>query len=184
MIDLATAFRLVVGSLESVGAEYVVVGSTAAAAWGVARATRDVDLVALIEPESAQALFGRSYRDDLYVHFDDALAAIQDSGTFNVLDPGTGGKVDVFISRSDDAFTRSRLDRRVSAEVLGVRTFIASPEDVVLAKLRWRFESRSEVQWRDCVEIVATQSLDRDYLWSWVNVLGVTDDLGDLLADS
>jgi len=38
VIELGTAFRLVVGALDVVGAQYVVVGSTAAAAWGVLRA--------------------------------------------------------------------------------------------------------------------------------------------------
>lgn len=52
----------------------------------------------------------------------------------------------------------------------------------MLAKLRWRLDSRWEMQWRDCVEIAASQDLDRIYLGRWAPGLGVVDDLGELLA--
>ncbi len=47
MIDLARILRTVVDTLEQTQIGYVVVGSTAAAAWGVARATRDIDIAYL-----------------------------------------------------------------------------------------------------------------------------------------
>lgn len=40
----------------------------------------------------------------------------------------------------------------------------------------------SDVQWRDCVEIAATNSLDVAYLEMWADRLGVAADLADLLA--
>jgi hypothetical protein len=73
-----------------------------------------------------------------------------------VLDVEHGGKIDVFVARLQDAFTTSRLERRLRAQVFDVPCWVASAEDVVLAKLRWRLGSRSEVQWRDCVEIAST----------------------------
>lgn len=137
MIDLAAAFRAVVGALDLVEAEYVVVGSTAAASLGVARATRDVDLVAVIPASAVGALVYSLERDDLYV--------------------------------------------RSTEVALGVSSWISTPEDVILSKLRWRLESRSEVQWRDCVEIAAIQQLDREYLDRWSPALGVVEDLTELL---
>ena len=65
--------------------------------------------------------------------------------------------------------------------MFGVATWVATGEDVVLAKLRWRLESRSETQWRDCVEIARIQLLDRAYLRHWGSELGVSDDLDELL---
>ncbi len=52
---------------------------------------------------------------------------------------------------------------------------------VLLAKLRWRLESRSEIQWRDCVEIAAINDLDLSYMRRWGPELGVEEDLADLL---
>jgi hypothetical protein len=37
------------------------------------------------------------------------------------------------------------------------------------------------VQWRDCVEIAATCDLDVEHLHHWADVLGVSDDLAELL---
>lgn len=183
MIDLSIAFRHVVEAIESAGIEYVVVGSTAAASWGVVRATRDIDLVTVIEAGGDDLLATLLARDDLYVPAEDAREAIASGGTFNVLHPTSGGKVDIFVRSAQDAFTRSRLARRIPVDLFGVSTWVATAEDVVLAKLRWRVESRSEIQWRDCVEIAATQPLDRAYLSEWANGLGVADDLEELLDD-
>lgn len=82
----------------------------------------------------------------------------------------------------DDKFESIRLDRRVQLNILGVLTWVATPEDVVLSKLRWRLESRSETQWRDCIEIAASQNLDTDYMRLWAHQIGITSDLEELLA--
>lgn len=100
-----------------------------------------------------------------------------------MLHPASGGKVDVFVVGSDNDFEMMRLERRRLADVLGEVTWIASPEDVILAKLRWRLESRSEVQWADCVAIAATQSLDLTHMATWAQRIGVEQDLSDLLAE-
>ena len=119
MIDLVSAFRAVVDALESVEIDYLVVGSMAAAAWGVARTTRDVDLVALMSAGDVQHLLRRLDADSFYVPADDAVRAGQDGGSFNVLHTTSGGKVDVFVARHDDEFTRSRMERKVRSEVFG-----------------------------------------------------------------
>ena len=89
--------------------------------------------------------------------------------------------MDLFVCSPDDKFESTRLDRRVQLNILGVLTWVATPEDVVLSKLRWRLESRSETQWRDCVEIAASQKLDFNYLRHWASHLGVSADVEDLI---
>ena len=169
-------------ALEDAEVSYVVVGSTAAAAWGVARTTRDVDLVAAVGPEDLEVILASLDGEDLYVNSGDARRAALEGGSFNVIHVASGGKVDVFVSPPGDEFTQSRLRRRVRARVLGVLTWVATAEDVVLAKLKWRLESRSETQWRDCVEIAAVQDLDRLYMARWATSLGVNEDLGELFS--
>lgn len=110
------------------------VGSTAAAVWGVARTTRDVDLVAAIGPEDLERVLTSLRGDDLYVQANEGERA-------------------------------------------WVPTWVATAEDVVLAKLRWRLQSRSETQWRDCVETSTGPKM-----FSWASSLGVTDDLDELFA--
>ncbi len=132
------ALRAVLAALEAADTEYVIVGSTAAAAWGVARTTRDVDLVAVLSQRDIGLFLEALDLDDVYVPDDDARCAASVGGSFNVLHPRSGGKVDVFVASSEDAFTRSRLDRRVRLPVFGLDAWVATAEDVVLAKLRCR----------------------------------------------
>ena len=182
MIELARILRTVVDALERTQVGYVVVGSTAAAAWGVARATRDIDIVVMVGADELDMILDALLAACLYVPVEQAHGVANAGGSFNVLDPSHGGKVDLFLTRPDDAFTSSRLARRIRADVFDVPCWVASAEDVVLAKLRWRLDSRSEVQWRDCVEIASTNELDAAYLRHWAQNLGVTDDLEDLLT--
>ena len=181
LIDLTFAFRRVVQALEKISARYVVVGSTAASAWGVARSTRDIDVVAVITHETVDSFLSALGNNEIYVPVDEAKAAAESGGSFNVLHTTTGGKVDVFVCLPSDAFEASRLDRRVKLNVLGVDTWVATPEDVVLSKLLWRVQTRSEVQWRDCVEVAATQNLDVKYLQIWATQLGISADVEELL---
>ena len=181
LIDLTFAFRRVVEALEKISARYVVVGSTAASAWGVARSTRDIDVVAVITRETVDTFLRALGNNEIYVPVDEAKAATIKGGSFNVLHTKTGGKVDVFVCQTSDAFESSRLNRRVKLQVLGIDTWVSTPEDVVLSKLLWRVQTRSEVQWRDCVEVAATQKLDVKYLRIWATELGLSADLEELL---
>ena len=157
------------------------VGSTAAAAWAPPRMTRDVDIVVLLAPDVDETVLDALRVADVYFPESEARRAVTSGGSFNVLHPQSGGKVDIFAIPSEDAFTQSRVSRRVRAEVLGIETWIATPEDIVLAKLRWRLESRSELQWRDCVDIAAINDLDASYMHRWAAELGVQEDLTELL---
>ena len=181
MTDVAGALRAVVDALERLNVDYVLVGSVAAAAWGVVRSTRDADLVAFMDSNHLRAMLAGLDRREFYVPEDFADSAVRSGGSFNVLHLTGGGKVDIFVPVSGDSFAQSRLSRRVRAEVLGVRAWMATPEDVLLAKLRWRLESRSEMQWRDCIEIAASNQLDLQYLNRWAPTLGVEVDLAELL---
>lgn len=182
MIELQRILQVVVDALERAGARYLIVGSTAAAAWGVVRTTRDIDIVVVLDANQTGVVLGSLQNTDLYVPIDEARAAARNGGSFNVLDVDHGGKIDLFLSRPDDAFTESRMERRIRADVFDVPCWVATAEDVVLAKLRWRLDSRSEVQWRDCVEIASVNDLDRAYLRRWAAELGITEDVEQLIA--
>jgi len=180
-MSLVTAFRHVVVALDAAAIDYVVVGSAAAAAWGVVRSTRDIDLVMVVTEDSAQALVASLVGEDFYVPVNTATEVLARGGAFNVLHPATGGKVDIFVCAASDPFEVQRLARRVRMEVFGVDSWVATPEDVVLSKLRWRLDSQSDVQWRDCVELAAVCALDREHLRTWSDRLGIASDLSALL---
>jgi hypothetical protein len=65
-----------------------------------------------------------------------ALEALRIESQFNVLDLTTGWKIDLIVRKSRP-FSRTEFDRRITAEIEGLRIPIASAEDIVLAKLEW-----------------------------------------------
>lgn len=182
MNKLGTVLRIVTEALNANAVPFAVVGSLAASEWGVVRTTRDVDLIALVSRDHAAQIVGALNTDETYVPIDDALHALAGGGSFNVLHPPTGGKVDIFVVLDSNEFEMMRLERRVPAEILGVPAYVVPPEDVVLSKLLWRKDTRSEVQWRDCQELVASLELDVEHMKHWADRLGIRDDLNELIA--
>jgi len=52
--------------------------------------------------------------------------------------------------------------------------FIVAPEDLIISKLDWARDSRSEIQLADVRNMLAADpGLDREYLVRWVNRLGL-----------
>ena len=73
-------------------------------------------------------------------------------------------KVD-FIVRKDTDYRRAEFTRRRPASVEGRGFFIVAPEDLIISKLDWARESRSEVQLGDVRNLLAAvRDLDAAYL--------------------
>lgn len=95
-------------------------------------------------------------------------------------------RADLVIAGTDEfdglKFERRRIFATSGAEAL----YFASPEDVILNKLRWRQRSGSEKQWRDVLGVLKVQgeTLDYAYLRDWAERLGLTDDLSRALTEA
>lgn len=181
MNDENPTLQKVVDALNHESLPHAVVGSMGAGPWGLRRMTQDTDIITIATHERVEELVALLSGDETYVPVDEARRVLKSGGSFNVLNLDTLQKVDIFVSTRNDAFTASRLLRRVRATVQGVDTWVATAEDIILAKLRWRLTTRSELQWRDCLTIAPMNDLDIDYLRKWADVIGVRDDLEELL---
>ena len=165
--------------LEAAGIPFMVAGSFASTAHGLPRSTQDLDLV--IDPPSAaalEALLSSIPADQYYFDADAARDALRRRSMFNVIDLGSGWKVDLIL-RKNRAFSRNEFARRMSMTVLGVPVFVASPEDTIVAKLEWsKLAGGSQRQRRDVAGIVVTigAALDRPYLDRWVRDLDLADE--------
>jgi len=170
-------FRRVVEALERAGIPYMLTGSFASSFHGTPRATQDIDLVIAPTAEQLRRLVRLFPETDYYISEEAALDALGRQGQFNVIDLATGWKIDLII-RKDRAFSRAEFDRRMAAEVFGLRLFIASPEDVVLAKLEWAKAGQSHRQLEDAAGILRARAddLDRPYLERWVAELSLQDE--------
>lgn len=76
------------------------------------------------------------------------------------------------IVRKDSAYRQAEFARRKSVDLGGVRTGMVSREDLILSKLLWARDAKSELQMRD-VQALLEDSVDQAYLSEWVLKLGV-----------
>ena len=111
---------------------------------------------------------------DLYLDRDVAREELGRRGQFNVIEMSSGWKVDVIFAKRR-AFSRTELERRGRATILGTVMSVASAEDTVLSKLEWAKLGSSDRQLVDVAGVVKTQgpALDRSYIEEWLDELGV-----------
>jgi hypothetical protein len=173
---------VVTQALDTLGIPYVIGGSMASTTHGRVRTTLDVDIVADLKEKHVKPLVA-ILKDDFYTDEPTMHQAITRRSAFNLIHLATMFKVDVFVAK-DRPFDRQQLARR-QPQVLEPPdhiAYVATPEDIVLAKLEWyRLGGEvSERQWQDIQGVLAVQGerLDRDYLRQSAAELGV----GDLLA--
>ncbi len=166
-------------AFDSLGINYVVVGSIASSVHGEYRASGDVDIVADVKSEHvaplADKLKAEFYVDDLMMQ-----RAIAQGRSFNIIHLQMVFKIDVFIPLTD--LGRQQLARREQhfLDSAGSQAiWIATAEDTILAKLHWYRlgQGTSELQWRDVTGIISAHRtpLDKTYLFSWAERLGLAD---------
>jgi len=173
--DLASTLRAIVERLDRLRIPYMLVGSVAALAHGRSRATQDFDLVIEADAKGVRALIAALPSERFYASEDAAVDAVRHETLFNVVDLETGWKVD-FVPRKVRDFSRTEFARRTQIELLGLRVFVASLEDTVIAKLEWsKLGGGSARQLEDVRELVslAGPRLDLEYLQEWIESLGL-----------
>ena len=105
---------------------------------------------------------------------------------FNLLQVSEGDKVD-FWMLTDDPFDIARFSRRQHEDVLGMTLSVSSPEDTILAKLRWaKLSGGSEKQFYDALRVYEVQfgTLDMEYLGKWVETLALQGNWERLLREA
>ena len=147
----------VAAALDTQRIPYFVTGSTASSFQGEPRSTHDVDLVVMIDASQVDTFVQAFPTDRFYLDPDDVRATISGGRMFNLIDTLSGDKVDFWVSRKD-SFDNSRFSRRQRTSVLGNDIWVSSPEDTILAKLRWANESGgSEKQFGDALGVFEVQ---------------------------
>ena len=176
--------RRVAAVLERLDIPYMVTGSAASSLWGEPRATHDIDLVVTLEEDAAPRLAGAFPADRYYLDAEPIREAVRLEGMFNLIDVDHGDKVDFWLLTAE-AWDVVRFDRRRRMPFDGFEIWVSSPEDTILAKLRWaRLSGGSARQIQDAVGVFAVQrgALDQAYLDSWASHLEVTDLLAEVRA--
>jgi hypothetical protein len=156
---------------------FMLTGSMAMNYYAPPRMTRDIDLVIEMKPEDVSA-FWEAFASEYYVSREAALVAVQSVRPFNLIHKESVIKVDCIVRRNS-AHARVEFARRQAVQIRDFQTFIASKEDLIISKLWWARDSRSEVQLRDVRSLLAT-GYDERYVLDWIEKLG----LSELLRES
>ncbi len=189
--DFPAFARMVIDALEAAGIEYMVGGSLTLAAWGQARYTLDIDLVAHILPAQTDRLSEELAKRDMYVPADIMRDLIMDTRSdlpINAIHGFSGYKADLFPLREGDGLRKSALERKQKVEIEGLgEVFVHSPEDVILYKIQYYAISGQDKHVRDVASILTrSKTLDREYLEGWIirlNLEGAWKELQAAMGD-
>jgi len=165
----------VIGVLEEACIEYMITGSVVSSLQGEPRSTHDIDLVVSIEESLASRLAEAFPAPDYHLDEQAIRAAVKRRDSFNLIDLRGGDKVDFWIL-TDEPFDRSRFGRRYTERFMGLEMQVSSPEDTILAKLRWaKLSGGSEKQFTDALRVYEVQfgKLDTAYVEFWAKELDV-----------
>jgi hypothetical protein len=151
---------------------YMVTGSIATNFYTVPRMTRDIDIVVELS-ERDISRFIPLFENDYYLEPETVRGAVKNKGMFNLIHDEYIIKID-FVVRKDTPYRRREFSRRKKVAVEDQDLYVVAPEDLILSKLEWAKDSRSEVQLNDVRNLLKdVKRLNRSYLTRWAKALGV-----------
>ncbi len=166
--------------LERVGIEYMLTGSMAMNYYAQPRMTRDIDIVVALDKTDAVRVVDL-FSPDYYVSAEAVESSIAQESIFNLIHQESIIKVDCII-RKQSVYRQSEFQRHIRIRIEDFETWIVSKEDLILSKLFWARDSRSELQMRDVKNLILT-GCDRGYIEQWTHELGVHILWEELLHD-
>ncbi len=187
--DIVIALEKAVNCFEALSIPYYIGGSVASSAWGMTRATIDVDMVADIKMAHVEHIM-KTLEKEYYISTEMIRNAIEQKSSFNLIHLDTMIKIDVFLLKNQpyevEALSRRSYD--TFDEQSSYKFYLSSPEDIILSKLQWYEQGGriSENQWKDVLGVMKVQAgkLDLQYLTTWASKLDLSDLLNRCLNES
>jgi hypothetical protein len=158
--------------LDAAGIGYMLTGSMAMNYYAQPRMTRDIDIVVALRREDAERMV-KLFSPDYYISREAVDSSIAHQSLFNLIHNESVIKVDCIV-RKQNEYRLNEFNRRHRIKIQGFETWIVSKEDLILSKLFWAKDSRSEVQLRDVKNLVGT-GCDRAYIERWTAELGLAN---------
>jgi len=170
--DELDVLKSVAARLEAAGIPYMVTGSMAANFYATPRMTRDIDLVVELREGDVTRIV-TLFQGEYYIDRAMVEQAVRTRSMFNMIHNALVVKVDCVV-RKDSEYRRGEFSRRRTVGIDGQPVGLVAPEDLILSKLEWAKESRSQIQLDDVRNLLrSVQHLDHAYLNRWADRLGV-----------
>ncbi len=161
----------ITGLLETKKIDYMLSGSLALNAYSIPRMSLDIDFVIEINKDNVDdflSVFDKHY----YFNKDVIIEETNRRGMFNVIDHHTGFKID-FIVRKDSEYRNLEFRRKRKLKITDFEVWIVSPEDLVISKIEWIQQLKSEKQINDIKNLLAISQIDKKYIQKWCNELNL-----------
>ncbi len=162
-VDPASVFAL---RFNALGAPWAATGSIASMIYGEIRTTQDIDVVILLNPQAIAALERVFPETEFYCPPRDVVlaeCARESHGHFNLIDFDSGYKADVYVSRNDPLHSWALRNRR-AVDTGGEQLWLVPPEYVIVHKLEFYREGRSEKHLRDIRGMLAVTDVNRSMI--------------------
>ncbi len=167
--DLVALFA---APLHRLGIRYMISGSVAAMLFGEPRMTLDIDLVVFLDDAAIARLPAAFPAEAFYLPPPDVItieARRERRGHFNVIHLASGMKADFYLSNEDELHHWA-IERARTFPVGAAAVTVAPPEYVIVRKLEYYREGRSEKHVRDVRAMLALSGdqIDRAALLEWI----------------
>jgi hypothetical protein len=172
--------KAVIRALEELSVPYMLVGSFSSNFYGIPRSTHDADFVVCLENRSIRELsdrLGPGFVLDPQTTFESVTGTYRHIIQVNEL-PFT---VEVFLL-SDDPHDQERFRRRCRIVTPQGETWLPTPEDVIVMKLRWSHLGKRRKDVDDVRNVMSVQAghLDWQYIHSWCDQHGTRELLEEI----
>ena len=174
--DLFTKFT---EKLSTARLSYMVTGSVACIIYGEPRLTYDLDIILDLPANSIKSFLKQFPEKDFYVPPHEVIMVEinrAQRGHINVIDFSSGFKLDVYFP-GEDLLIHWGLSKSREISYKNSSLKIAPPEYVVLQKLRFYKEGKSEKHIRDIKSMLSVSKEDISFtdIENWAQELGLID---------
>ena len=158
--------------IEKLDLAYMLTGSMAMMAYAVYRFTADVDVVLELREADAKRII-ETFEPDYYVPHNAVSRAILSNRMFNVIHQETAFKIDCVVKKTTE-FQQTAFENRQKIDFYGGDIWVITKENLIISKLLWAKESRSEKQLTDVRNLVLS-GIDKPYVENWTQKLEIFD---------
>ena len=153
-------FQIFTRPLNKLGLRYMVTGAVASIIYSAPRLTHDIDLVLELDPKSVEKILQAFPSEEFYCPpieniMQEALRSLR--GHFNIIHHETGFKADFYVAGKEELHHWALRNRR-QIEMEGDTIWLAPPEYVILRKLEYYREGKSEKHLMDIAGMIEVSS--------------------------
>lgn len=181
IIEPNEVLRDIVERLDNGRIAYMLTGSMAMMFYATPRYTADIDIVIELNTKKSSEI-STLFEPDYYVPHNRITDAVRRKSMFNLIHHASSFKID-FIIKKNSEFQENAFTNRERVNYFDFDVWIIGKEDLIISKLLWAKDSRSDFQIRDIINLLKF-GFEQTYIENWSEKLGVGDLFTECLGKS